>query len=240
MGSALLAASCGDDDGDGATAALAVPGDGATVFGGVAVEMGADGVTIEAAGEAREGTGHFHVIVDDACIDPGTAVPRDADHVHFGDGQSAGTVYLGPGEHELCLQVADGAHTALDITDTATVTVRVGTRDEWCDVIGDVDVLFTETDNSSEEFAVKQVAYGHLIRLLAQLTDGINLVEADVRDAVATALEQGSFIAGTFAEAADAQAAEEELWETFGAAGVSIDADAARWISETCDVDIDS
>jgi hypothetical protein len=28
---------------------------------------------------------------------------RDADHVHFGGGQSEGTIYLEPGVHELCL-----------------------------------------------------------------------------------------------------------------------------------------
>lgn len=50
--------------------------------------------------------------------------PRDTDYVHFGRGQSDGTVYLEAGTHELCLQVGDGTHVALDVTDTVTVEVR--------------------------------------------------------------------------------------------------------------------
>jgi hypothetical protein len=43
-------ASCGSDD--GATVTLESPADGATLAGGVPVEMSADGITIEEAGTA--------------------------------------------------------------------------------------------------------------------------------------------------------------------------------------------
>lgn len=63
---------------------------------------------IEEAGEVRGGAGRVHVVVSDGCVDAGTAVPSDADHVHFGKSQREGKVHIGPGEHDLCLQVADG------------------------------------------------------------------------------------------------------------------------------------
>ena len=185
--------------------------------------MAADGLTIEPAGEVHEGAGHFHVIADDGCVDPGAAVAKDADHVHFGKGQTEGTIYLGPGEHELCLQPGDGAHVALDPTDTVTIEVGVEDRDEWCGVIGQVDELFSATDNSSDDFAVKQAAYGGITRLIAQLTAAIDEVDADVRDAVAGSLAGASGIAQIFADTADPAAAEAALMERYGTEGVQTD-----------------
>jgi len=51
----------------------------------------------------------------------------------------ADPIYLEPGQHELCLQVSDGAHTALDITDTVTVDVEVENLQQ-CSVVGEMDV----------------------------------------------------------------------------------------------------
>jgi hypothetical protein len=80
-------------------------------------------VTIEPAGEVQEGAGHFHVMVDVGCVEPGEVIPSDDDHLHFGDGSSETSVELEPAEHALCLQVGDGVHTALDATHEITVTV---------------------------------------------------------------------------------------------------------------------
>ena len=234
----LAVAACGEDRPD-ATAALRAPVDGATVAGGLTVEMVADGVGIEAAGDIHAGFGHFHVIVDEGCLEEGTAVPRDPNHVHFGGGAASGTLYLAPGEHELCLQVGDGEHSALDITDTANVTVAVATLDEWCAVVAEVDAMFSATDNSGDDFAVKQVAYGNLVRLIAQLTDGLDVVDADVRDDIGAAIASASQIASAFADAPDADAAMTAIEEIFGARGADTMTEAAPWILETCDVDID-
>lgn len=146
----LVAAACGDDDDDDAaksgdasasedvasedTAADATdseasvsfvePKSGATVARRFVVAMKATGIDIEPAAEGvREGAGHFHVMVDTPCVEPGETIPKDAQHVHFGNGRSEGQLFLEPGEHELCLQVGDGAHTALDVTDEMAVTV---------------------------------------------------------------------------------------------------------------------
>lgn len=236
MASATLAA-CGDDDGP--TASFTAPSDGAEIAGGVAFELTADGVTIEEAGEVREGAGHFHVIADAGCVSEGEAVPRDADHVHLGRGQSDGVVYLEPGTHELCVQVGDGAHAATDITDTISVDVGVTDRDEWCAVVAEVDELFLATDTSGEEdFAVQQAGYESIRRLLTQLSGGIEHVDADARDDVAAGIDWATSLTVAFTEASDFADAEAALEPLF-ASGEDPIAAAEPWISEHCGVDID-
>ncbi len=245
---ALLIAACGDtsDDADdapaedAATVAFTSPDDGARIAGSVHLAMTAKGFTIEPAGEVHEGAGHFHVIADDGCVDPGAAVGKDADHVHFGKGQSEGAIYLGPGEHELCLQPGDGTHVALDFTDTITITVGVETRDEWCGVVKEVDDLFLAADTSEDEFAIRQGQYVSIQRLIAQLTAADDQIDASARADVLAALTQASEIAGTVAGAADATAAEAALMDTYGSEGAQPSAAASAWILDTCAVDINS
>lgn len=231
------AAACSDDDDDDVSVELTAPEDGATVAGGVALVMTAEGITIEPAGAVSDGAGHFHVIADDGCVAAGETVPEDADHVHLGEGQADGVIYLEPGRHELCLQVADGAHTALDATDRVTVEVGVTDRDGWCEVVGAVDELFEATDNSGDEFAVKQVGYENIRRLLAQLSAAIDIVDADVRDDVHASLAFGANVAGAFVGAADEEAAGEAVEAL--REGVEPPLPGAAWIDETCGVDID-
>lgn len=138
---------CGDDDDDDAvdagsdeteeatttTAAaepaasvqITEPADGATVTSPVTVKMAATGFVIEPAGDGTvtEGHGHFHVMIDSGCVAVGEVVPSDATHVHFGKAQTEAPLELAPGEHTLCLQAGDGAHTALPLTDEIKVTV---------------------------------------------------------------------------------------------------------------------
>lgn len=241
-----LTAACGDstDDAkeatdDGPTVSFASPADGDHIAGGVRVEMTADGITIEPAGEVHEGAGHFHVIADDGCVDPGSAVPKDADHIHFGKAQTSGTIYLGPGEHELCLQTGDGIHVALAPTDRITIDVGVRDRDDWCAVAKEVDDLFLAADTEGADFAVRQGQYAGIRRLIAQLTDGDEQVDASARDAVGAALAQASAIAGTFADAADEAAAATALESVYGVEGAIPEEAAAAWIKDACGVDID-
>jgi hypothetical protein len=98
------------------------------------VALVAKGVTIEPVGDAqvRDGSGHYHVMVDTDCVKKGEVIPKDADHIHFGKG--ATTLSLGalaPGRHELCIQVGDGLHAALDATTSVTITVGAITEKAW-------------------------------------------------------------------------------------------------------------
>jgi formylglycine-generating enzyme required for sulfatase activity len=103
------------------------PLDGAVVRPSFEVEMAAEGITIEPAGEIREGAGHFHILVDADFVPPGELIPFDDQHLHFGQGQLTTTIELAPGVHTLRLQVANGAHLALEgeqYRDEITVTVK--------------------------------------------------------------------------------------------------------------------
>ena len=233
---ALLATlgACGSDS-DHATATFSSPTDGAHVAGGVDVTLTAEGITIEEAGEVRDGAGHFHVIADAGCLDSGEAIAKDVDHVHLGKGQSEATVYLAPGRHELCVQVGDGAHTALDVVDTISVEVGTDNLDQWCATIKEVDDLFMETDSSDDDVAVKQAAYASIDRLLMQLQDGIDLVDADQRDSVGRALEAAATMAGVLTTTTDMAEIEAALAPIYEADPFT---PAADWIQTTCDVSI--
>lgn len=111
---------------DEAVVRFAEPLDGATVASPVKVRMEATDFTIEPAGEVREGAGHFHIVVDAECVAVGEVVPSDPTHLHYGKAQTEAEVPLAPGRHTLCLQVGDGAHSALDLTETITIEVSAG------------------------------------------------------------------------------------------------------------------
>ena len=106
--------------------------DGETVPATFTVEFAAEGLTVEPAGEAHEGAGHFHIIVDDDFVPAGEVIPNDETHRHFGLGQTEAELTLEPGEHVLRLQFADGTHIALEgdqYRDEITVNVEEGTAE---------------------------------------------------------------------------------------------------------------
>jgi len=103
------------------------PEAGANVSSPVHVRMAAENFTIEPAGAVKAGAGHLHIIVDADCVAAGEVVPKDDTHLHFGQGQTEADLELATGSHTLCLQAADGAHTALagdGMTQQITITVE--------------------------------------------------------------------------------------------------------------------
>ena len=232
---ALALAACGDDDPAAVTVSFEQPTDGAAVAGGVTVTMTADGLTIEEAGEAHEGAGHFHVIADDGCVKPGEVVPRDADHVHFGKGQSEGTIYLTPGTHELCLQAADGTHHALDATDTVTVDVGITDRDEWCAVSGSLDELFSSAEDAGDDFPAAQLAYENIRRMLAQLSDALDEVDAELRPDIEDHINDASTIATAYIDADDQDAAEAAIAAGFGPEGIQYETPGRAAVGTMCE-----
>lgn len=119
---ATSTASCGDES--EARVFFAQPRDGAEVTAPFRVEMGVENFVVEPAADGiTEGRGHLHIMVDTPCVQPRLTVPPDDRHLHFGGGQTEAVLHLEPGEHFLCLQAADGDHTALAATDEITVTV---------------------------------------------------------------------------------------------------------------------
>jgi hypothetical protein len=86
------------------------PQDGETVTSPVTVRFGLRGMGIAPAGLAMENTGHHHLLIDTAPPPFNMPVPADANHVHFGKGQTEAQVTLAPGKHTLQLLLADHLH----------------------------------------------------------------------------------------------------------------------------------
>lgn len=111
----------------GAEVYFIAPADGATVTSPVTVRFGLKGMGVAPAGIAFDNSGHHHLIID-AKLPPLTApIPADANHLHFGKGQTETSLELKPGKHTLQLVLGDQLHTPHDpavISKKITVTVR--------------------------------------------------------------------------------------------------------------------
>lgn len=100
--------------------------DGDKVKSPFKVEMGIDGLTVDTAGAIVPGTGHHHLLIDAGdSIPSGQVVPKDAQHLHFGKGQTSTDVTLPAGQHVLTLQFADGIHRSYGSKLATTITVTV-------------------------------------------------------------------------------------------------------------------
>ena len=93
---------------------FAEPANGTTVGTTFNVVMAAEGILVEPAGEVKEGSGHFHILVNTDYVAPGQVIPADEQHLHYGTGATETELTLEPGTYTLRLQFADGAHVTLD------------------------------------------------------------------------------------------------------------------------------
>ena len=103
------------------------PKDGETVTGPVTVRFGLRGMGIAPAGMAMENTGHHHLLIDAVPPPSNLPIPADANHVHFGKGQTEATVTLAPGRHRLQLLLADHLHIPHDppvVSKPVTIVVK--------------------------------------------------------------------------------------------------------------------
>jgi len=100
--------------------------DGDTLSSPFTVEMGVEGMQIEAAGERKEGFGHHHIIVNCTHIDEETTIPVDDQHIHYGAGQTETDLELDAGTYCLTLQFANGYHQSYgeELSKTIKVVVK--------------------------------------------------------------------------------------------------------------------
>ena len=100
--------------------------DGDTLSSPFTVEMGVEGMQIEAAGERKEGFGHHHIIVNCTHIDEETTIPVDDQHIHYGAGQTETELELDAGTYCLTLQFANGYHQSYgeELSKTIKVVVK--------------------------------------------------------------------------------------------------------------------
>jgi Domain of unknown function (DUF4399) len=90
---------------------IIAPLDGATVRSPVLVQFGLKNPWgVAPAGTKLDNTGHHHLLIDTKLPDLTQPVPKDAQHLHFGGGQTEASIELAPGQHTLQLLLGDFAH----------------------------------------------------------------------------------------------------------------------------------
>lgn len=111
----------------GAEVYIISPADGATVGQHVTVRFGLKGVGVAPAGVSKDRTGHHHLLVDVKQLPvAGQPIPSDAQHIHFGGGQTETTITLEPGTHTLQLELGDIHHVPFDPPLVSTrITIHV-------------------------------------------------------------------------------------------------------------------
>ena len=89
--------------------------DGDLVVSPVEIEMKAENRVVEPASNGVNlGKGHFHILVDQPMVLAPNPIPKDAQHIHFGKGDTAVILELSPGPHTLTLRFAKGDHVSYD------------------------------------------------------------------------------------------------------------------------------
>jgi len=103
------------------------PADGDVVTSPVTIKFGLRGMGVAPAGLAKEKTGHHHILIDtDIPKDLGMPILTNAQHVHFGGGQTETELELAPGKHTLQLLLADLAHVPHDpVVKSKKITITV-------------------------------------------------------------------------------------------------------------------
>ena len=111
----------------GAKLYFITPQDGASVPSPVTVRFGLSGMGVAPAGVDHPSTGHHHLVIDAPTPAPDRPVPADANHVHFGKGQTEVTIELPPGRHVLQLVLGDKLHVPHDppvVSERITITAE--------------------------------------------------------------------------------------------------------------------
>ena len=107
---------------------ISKPIEGFTVSNPVRVCMTTWGVEAEPAKKGvNKGKGHHHILVDvDLPADLSKALPKDAHHIHMGDGSSCKEIKLSSGKHVIRTLFGQGNHVPYSppITDSIVVTVK--------------------------------------------------------------------------------------------------------------------
>ncbi|MCI0992764.1 DUF4399 domain-containing protein [Pseudomonas sp. ICMP22404] len=126
LGTSMLAAATPAPE--GAKVFIVSPADGATVSQEFKVRFGVEGIALAPVGNTTKNTGHHHLLIDvDKLPAAGTAIPVDANHMHFGKAQTEATIKLAPGKHTLQLELGDFSHVPFDppiVSEKITVNVK--------------------------------------------------------------------------------------------------------------------
>jgi hypothetical protein len=84
--------------------------DNAAVPSQFTVHFGAEKIEIVSTDVVKPNAGHHHLLIDAPMPALDEPIPSDANHLHFGRGQTEGDVVLSAGEHTLQLLLGDSKH----------------------------------------------------------------------------------------------------------------------------------
>ena len=101
------------------------PLDNQVVQSPVRLVFGLNGKRIGPVGDLNPDLGHHHLIINGDSIPLGRPVPVNAQHLHFGAGQTDTALRLTPGDYRLTLQFASGAHQSYGTTLSKTIQITV-------------------------------------------------------------------------------------------------------------------
>ncbi len=113
--------------GDYRAVSIVKPVNNSEVYSPVTVCMATWGVQTEPAKKGvNEGKGHHHIIVDVELPDLSKPVPKDANHIHMGDGSTCKTIKLSAGKHTIRTLFAKGNHMPYTpaLSDTIVILVK--------------------------------------------------------------------------------------------------------------------
>ncbi len=108
------------------TIGIRLPTNGARVRSPVTVVFRLTNYGVAPAGTNVDRTGHFHLLIDAEAGEPGTVIPADSQHVHFGKGQIEVSVPLPRGRHVLRAVLGDYTHKVISrelVSAPLTITV---------------------------------------------------------------------------------------------------------------------
>lgn len=111
----------------GAVASITSPLDGETVTSPFKVVMDLQGMAVVPAGDTTPDSGHHHLLIDAGLpADLSQPLPKDDQHLHFGQGQTETELTLPPGQHTLQLLLGDANHVPHDPpVASAPITITV-------------------------------------------------------------------------------------------------------------------
>lgn len=95
---------------EGASVAILSPANRAVVSSPVKVVFDLQGMVLAPADDPTPNSGHHHLLVDVPAPDLGQPLPKDAQHLHFGQAQTEAEITLPPGQHTLQLLLGDSNH----------------------------------------------------------------------------------------------------------------------------------
>ncbi|MEO0998091.1 MAG: DUF4399 domain-containing protein, partial [Pseudomonadota bacterium] len=84
-------------------------------------------VSIVPAGDMTPDSGHHHLLINTGVPRADLPIPKNAEHIHFGDGSTSTELELPPGEHTLTLLLGDHLHIPHDppiVSESITVIVE--------------------------------------------------------------------------------------------------------------------